>query len=224
MNDYSISYVVSKMYVKRVNNEEVSGTAFLYKSKKNKLVLISNTHVLKDAIELEFMLHLKNKLPSFVQKIKIGGNALKNIIYNHPSEFDLCAIDISNYVNDEDLLYLLPENLLINDEGDDNIMIESFVVGYPIGLEDTLNKLPIFTSGITATSPFENFNGKPEFLINAFALPGSSGSPCFSRYNDNLILLGVVFKGNLFENDLPISNLCYAIKSYLVEEVASMVC
>ena len=39
--------------------------------------------------------------------------------------------------------------------------------------------MPIFRRGITATHPNLDWNGKPEFLIDAACFPGSSGSPVF---------------------------------------------
>lgn len=52
-------------------------------------------------------------------------------------------------------------------------------VGYPDALEDECNNLPIVRTGITATPIKYNFQGRPEFLIDAFIYGGSSGSPVF---------------------------------------------
>jgi len=56
---------------------------------------------------------------------------------------------------------------------------EILMVGYPIGLFDEINNLPIYRRGITATHPAFKYNGKEEFLIDAACFPGSSGSPVF---------------------------------------------
>lgn len=53
------------------------------------------------------------------------------------------------------------------------------MVGYPKGLRDRANNLPIFRRGITATHPKFNYMGKPEFLVDMACFPGSSGSPVF---------------------------------------------
>ncbi len=53
------------------------------------------------------------------------------------------------------------------------------VVGYPIGLWDSTNNLPIVRSGITATHPAVDFLGRQEFLVDAACFVGSSGSPVF---------------------------------------------
>ena len=52
--------------------------------------------------------------------------------------------------------------------------------GFPSGLYDTKNHMPIFRQGTTATPPFLDFEGEPLFLIDASVFPGSSGSPVFS--------------------------------------------
>lgn len=52
-------------------------------------------------------------------------------------------------------------------------------VGYPVGLYDSTNLLPIMRRGITATHPNVDYEGLPTFLIDASVFPGSSGSPVF---------------------------------------------
>lgn len=54
---------------------------------------------------------------------------------------------------------------------------EILFVGYPKGIYDKANNLPIFRKGSTATHPRIDFNGKPAFLIDAPVFPGNSGSP-----------------------------------------------
>ena len=77
-------------------------------------------------------------------------------------------------------------------------------IGYPSGLYDNVNKLPIIRQGITATPIWNQFNGESVFLIDAGVFPGSSGSPVFI-YNrgsyptkdgivigDRLLFIGVI--------------------------------
>lgn len=52
-------------------------------------------------------------------------------------------------------------------------------VGYPSGMFDTHNFLPIARRGTTATPISVDYQGKPTFLIDAAVFPGSSGSPVF---------------------------------------------
>jgi hypothetical protein len=53
------------------------------------------------------------------------------------------------------------------------------MVGYPNGIWDQVNNMPVIRRGISATHPNVDWNGKPEFLIDAACFPGSSGSPVF---------------------------------------------
>lgn len=56
---------------------------------------------------------------------------------------------------------------------------EVVFIGYPSGIWDTKNLLPIIRKGITATPIAIDFRGKSQFLIDASVFPGSSGSPVF---------------------------------------------
>ena len=58
---------------------------------------------------------------------------------------------------------------------------EVLFVGYPSGVWDQFNALPILRRGSTATAAELDFEGRPEFLIDAAVYPGSSGSPVFVR-------------------------------------------
>jgi V8-like Glu-specific endopeptidase len=52
-------------------------------------------------------------------------------------------------------------------------------IGYPNGLYDAKNYLPILRTGTTATPISVDYQGAPAFLIDASVFPGSSGSPVF---------------------------------------------
>ncbi|MFN4103602.1 MAG: serine protease [Tepidimonas sp.] len=71
---------------------------------------------------------------------------------------------------------------------------EVWFVGYPSGVWDQVNALPILRRGTTATPPAVDFEGRPQFLVDAAVYPGSSGSPVFVRAADGsgLWLAGVV--------------------------------
>lgn len=75
---------------------------------------------------------------------------------------------------------LAPELIPTEDELKDMpAMQEIVMVGYPNGIWDSVNNQPVFRKGITATHPELEYNGKPEFLIDAACFNGSSGSPIF---------------------------------------------
>lgn len=54
-----------------------------------------------------------------------------------------------------------------------------YFVGYPDNRFDESNNLPLVRTGIIASDPKHDFNGIPEFVIDAQVFPGSSGSPVY---------------------------------------------
>jgi hypothetical protein len=88
-----------------------------------------------------------------------------------------------------------------------DVVEDIMMIGYPNGLWDAVNNMPIIRKGITATDPKLNYNGKKEFLIDAACFPGSSGSPiiiCNKGYSDKqgkmyagvkLLFLGILYAG-----------------------------
>ncbi len=59
-------------------------------------------------------------------------------------------------------------------------------VGYPSGMWDEINLMPILRRGTTATPLELDFEGQKQFLIDAAVYPGSSGSPVFVLRDDPL--------------------------------------
>jgi hypothetical protein len=59
-------------------------------------------------------------------------------------------------------------------------------VGYPSGVWDQVNLMPILRRGTTATPLELEFEGHKQFLIDAAVYPGSSGSPVFVVRDDPL--------------------------------------
>jgi V8-like Glu-specific endopeptidase len=88
-------------------------------------------------------------------------------------------------------------------------MEDIVMIGYPNGIWDAKNNLPVIRKGITATHANVQWNGKSEFLTDIASFPGSSGSPVFlaniGGYMDNkgntymgshrIRLLGVHYAG-----------------------------
>jgi hypothetical protein len=67
-----------------------------------------------------------------------------------------------------------------NEQLDELDAMEQIVTaGFPDGLWDAVNNRPVLRSGVTATHPRMDYNGKQEFLIDAVAMSGTNGSPVF---------------------------------------------
>jgi hypothetical protein len=75
---------------------------------------------------------------------------------------------------------LVLENFVTDAQREELTALESVVfVGYPMGLYDKKNQLPILRVGYTASPIWADFEGEPRFLIDAEVFGGSSGSPVF---------------------------------------------
>lgn len=72
----------------------------------------------------------------------------------------------------------------VNDVGFSSIYThigsDLFIVGYPFSQFDAM-KMPIWKRGSLASEPFNAWEGRPAFLIDALSRPGMSGSPVFRR-------------------------------------------
>lgn len=69
---------------------------------------------------------------------------------------------------------IIPENDILSEL---HALEEVTFIGYPNGVWDTSNFLPVARQGVTATPITMDFQGKQQFLIDASVFPGSSGSP-----------------------------------------------
>ncbi|MDD3012748.1 MAG: serine protease [Candidatus Gastranaerophilales bacterium] len=153
-------------------------------------LLITNKHVIKDAYFCKFCFTLadENNNPIFGQKILFRIGDFESQCYLHPNpDIDLCALPfgpIYNYLKNQGInifFYRLNEGLIPSDDiltsleyAEDIIMI-----GYPCGLWDKENNLPIIRRGITASHTAKDYNNKPYFLTDMSVFGGSSGSPIF---------------------------------------------
>ena len=107
---------------------------------------------------------------------------------NHPSaDVDIAVLPLGGVLNHLNGIgsrpyyrsiptAMIPELDVLEDL---DVVEEVLFVGYPNGIYDRANNLPIFRKGTTATPLSVDYDGKPTFLIDASVFPGSSGSPVF---------------------------------------------
>lgn len=182
------------------NNLNSVGTGFLYQvccEQKNivRFFIITNKHVIAGADHISFVISQANSLTDldeFFQPINREDKeitlSLEDKVINHPNiEVDLCAIDVTVELGliitsgKKIRSNILDSSWIVSEEdkrlyGDVEPVL---VIGYPIGLWDTFNNLPISRTGTTATGPLSLYNGKTNFLIDVPIFGGASGSPVF---------------------------------------------
>jgi hypothetical protein len=169
-----------------------TGTGFFYglnrQAGQHVPVIITNKHVVDGAVIGRFILTLQNSSgePDIGATYGFELNNFQSFWHPHPdTSVDLCAMPIAPLINvaeqqGKKFFYIEFDKSLIptTAEIDEMVGMESItMVGYPNGLWDSVNNLPIFRRGVLASDYKRDWNGKKEFLIDAACFPGSSGSP-----------------------------------------------
>lgn len=169
-----------------------TGTGFFYSLDKNGdqhvPVIVTNKHVVKGTTKGRFLLTLQNADggPAVGTYQSFELDDFESRWVHHPDpNVDLCAMPIAPLLRNAEqgnqkIFYVTFDRALLPSccEIEDMIGLESIVmVGYPNGLWDSKNNLPIFRRGMLATDYKYDWNGQKEFLIDAACFPGSSGSP-----------------------------------------------
>lgn len=183
-------YTTVPIYAQKKDGSFSSGTGFIFSIVEDVNtsipLLVTNYHVLEDAVAGFVELHIaENGKPSekcvrvqFDESI-IAGNRL--------GELDLIAVPLASTLNEFSgkgitIFYrTVDQNIIPTDQQVRELAaLENITfIGYPSGIYDTTNKLPVIRQGITATPIWNKFQGKDLFLIDAGVFPGSSGSPVF---------------------------------------------
>lgn len=217
MTDHSsipniLSHITVRLECKSQNGQISVGTGFHFKFEDiDESIIVTNRHVVEDAVsaEIKFTNTDGDGEPDIGNYLIASYPNFHAIWLPHPDpSVDLAAIPVSHlgspivrngkiennvylsYISDSLIPSLEKLKLL-------RVVEDVLMVGYPIGLWDSYNNMPIFRRGITATKPGLDYNGRKEFVIDAACFPGSSGSPVF-RYVPQLPLIGgegVLIKG-----------------------------
>lgn len=180
------------------------GTGFLIAKKINdtqqQIFLVTNKHVIAKAdntgkivgkfnkASFSFIKN-ENNSPKLGDSITINIENLTDMFLQHPDEsVDLAICNISDLytqitqnLKQDIFIRTIPIEMIPAESESFDAIEDVLFVGYPDGIFDQKNHLPIMRKGITA-SPYEvNFNGGKKFVIDAQVFPGSSGSPVFIK-------------------------------------------
>lgn len=199
--------------------------------------IVTNRHViLDDTVSWTVYLHeavtIDGTASPSNQSFPITMKHVATNWFHHPHGLDLCAlpiqpllIEVSKQLGKKVFYRSLSEDFIPSDQALRELgAIEDIVmVGYPIGLWDQFNNMPLIRHGITASHPALDFGGKAEGLIDAACFPGSSGSPILifnaGTYSPRpgaivmsprALLIGVLYggphftaEGNIVVRDIP---------------------
>lgn len=206
------------------------GTGFFFKVKPatrpdlQLTLLITNKHVVAGHQSFRTVLHTEdaNGNPAGKKEIRISTTLGTGWIGHDDPKIDLCALSLENLfaaMAPNKIFYrsIEPENMLLDEKLADLDAIEDVVMyGYPNGLWDEPNNLPLIRRGVTASHPALDYlvDDVATTVVDMACFPGSSGSPVFIFNNGSfsnktseislgqrLIFLGALFAGPQILND-----------------------
>jgi len=171
-----------------------TGTAFFFaccdSGQRSVPCLVTNKHVIAGGVRGRFHLTLRSpeNEPVIGSHLEILLDNFESSWFLHPDpQVDLAVlpiwplIELAKQQGQEFYFVTVNKGLILNEAElqDLGAMEDIVMVGYPNGIWDAVNNMPIFRRGITATHPNLDYEGRAEFLIDAACFPGSSGSPVF---------------------------------------------
>ena len=180
----------------RNDGQSSSGSGFIFsllpgENNINVPALVTNRHVIKDAHQGLFFMNMAGSDGRLAkgkhEPVKICADFEAMWIPHPDPDVDLAILPIAPYINIFNALqktasyWTITQEMVIDSRTSATLSaIENItMVGYPNGLWDEVNNVPLVRRGITATPLDLNYKGRAEFVIDAACFPGSSGSPIY---------------------------------------------
>jgi hypothetical protein len=176
------------------NRLQYSGTGFFFNffsvNQTSLTAIVTNRHVVNGMKKFSMRWTRKKESgePDFGKFIDVTIDDPEKRVILHPDpNVDLAIIAVSDILVDygnrgQPAFAIGLDQKLIASEPDlqkFQPLEDVLIVGYPDGISDTVNNIPIFRRGVTATPIYMRFDGKKQFMIDAAIYHGSSGSPVF---------------------------------------------
>ncbi len=221
-----LAYSTVRIQCELATGKSSVGTGFFFQFSiddgKSIPAIITNKHVIAGSIHGTFQLTRAQNdgSPTIGNFENVALDNFENLWIPHPdSNVDLCAMPtgpLLNQAHQQRLTFfyrsfgkqIIADSQLLSNL---NAIEEILMIGYPVGIWDATNNLPVFRNGITATHPNIDYTGNKEFMVDCACFPGSSGSPVllynFGNYQDRsgntvigtrIALLGVLYAGPKF--------------------------
>lgn len=188
-----LAHSTVRIECKLTNGTHSTGTGFFFRFLEEGTthvpVIVTNKHVVAGAVEGKFLIHGLGAdgqpAPDSAIWVELGPR-FEELWTPHPDPtIDLCVMPIAGLLRKageggfKPFFIALSSALIPSDkEYDQFVTVEDvLMVGYPNGLWDSHNHMPLMRRGITATHPGRAYEGRQEFVIDAACFPGSSGSP-----------------------------------------------
>ena len=222
----ALLYTTVSLEVTLANGAVSCGTGFIFlfaeQAGSSIPAIVTNKHVVRDGKRALIYAHTRTEDGRLADHSRIELEWRDRWIDHPDPAIDLCVFPITGLTESSNkqgrplFFRALSKSIfpVAGGTGADAIspVEEILMVGYPNGLRDGVHNFPIVRRGLTATDPRLNYNGKPEFLIDAACYPGSSGSPVFlyNRYGfysppgggllggKKLTFLGVLYAGPIY--------------------------
>ena len=245
------SFLTLKIKTEYSDNTVGFGTGFLFQFPSNDnvskvFVLITNRHVLEGStyFSIKFNRRDAEGLPDYRNHHTVRFSTSQyGYLSHHPDpNVDLCAVAIQPALNEVEktgnrayIKAFSPSQIINNTNRLSFTAIENVImVGYPNGLSDELNNIPIVRRGITASPIYLDHEGRPDFVIDAPCFPGSSGSPimiydrgCYidgeAKFGTRVLLAGILYAGPFLRANGSFQKKAIPTKQLKADEIQMMI-
>lgn len=172
-----------------------SGTGFFYAFPSDDPqgvvpVIVTNRHVVEGNDDAWIHVNLRGPdgQPMYGNHERVYINHFQQSCILHPDPtVDLAILPCGAFLNNMrnqnrpvHFSFMSEQNIPQIDTLNDLSALERVImIGYPVGIWDDYNNLPVVRQGSTATPLYINYRNKREFMIDMACFPGSSGSPVF---------------------------------------------